>query len=71
MNIDEYKAAVIALFKSGNATDEQWEEMASCILCASEGSDGTDAIDDVILKEPGPDYIEDIERDATPKGSLQ
>lgn len=36
MNIAEYKAAVIELFRSGRATPEQWEEMASCAAWCSE-----------------------------------
>lgn len=36
MDIGEYKQAVIELFKSGKATDEQWTELANICLCASE-----------------------------------
>ena len=32
MNIDEYKIKVIEHFKSGNATDIQWAEMADAVL---------------------------------------
>jgi len=56
MDIEEYKAAVIALFKSGNATDEQWDEMATTVLYRSENeyrSDGVPSIDSVII--PGYD----------------
>ena len=37
MNVREYKDAVIAFFKSGQATDLHWEEMANVVLYASEG----------------------------------
>jgi len=36
MTIEEYKAKVIALFKSGKATDEQYKEMAEAVLKLSE-----------------------------------
>lgn len=36
MNIDEYRYKVIELFKSGNATDAQWGEMANSVLETSE-----------------------------------
>ena len=39
MTITEYKKAVIALFQSGEATIEQWEEMASAVLYISEQGD--------------------------------
>jgi hypothetical protein len=46
MNIREYQDAVIALFKSGKATDEMWVEMANAVLSASESfSDAVPAID--------------------------
>lgn len=35
-SIDGYMAAVIELFKSGKATDEQWQSMAKSVLHASE-----------------------------------
>lgn len=36
MTITEYKRRVIELFKSGRATEEQWQEMANAVMCASE-----------------------------------
>lgn len=36
MDIDQYKHAVIAHFKSGQATDAEWAELAQAILHASE-----------------------------------
>jgi hypothetical protein len=36
MDISEYKRKVIDLFKSGKATDEQWQQMAEMVLFASE-----------------------------------
>ena len=39
MNVVEYKQAVIGLFQCGNATPEQWEEMATAVLQASESGD--------------------------------
>jgi len=36
MTINEYKDKVIQLFKSGNATEEQWDELAEAILYHSE-----------------------------------
>lgn len=47
MNIDKYKSKVIELFKSGNATEEQWDEMAAAILNSSESV---------------PEYVEKIDR---------
>ncbi len=44
MNVKEYQQAVIALFKSGKASDECWEEMAACVLGTSETS-GCECID--------------------------
>lgn len=36
MNIMEYKDKVIDLFKSGKATEKQWNEMATAVLEISE-----------------------------------
>ena len=36
MTKQEYKAAVIELFRFGKATDEQWQEMAGLVLTISE-----------------------------------
>ena len=36
MNVREYKDKVIELFQSGEATNEQWEEMAEAILFVSQ-----------------------------------
>ena len=44
MNIGDYENAVIELFKSGKATEEQWKAMAGAVLNASE-SEGVDSID--------------------------
>lgn len=49
MDIGEYKAKVIDLFKSGKATDAQWQELAEVVLRSSEYLDGVPAIDAVIL----------------------
>ena len=55
MNIDEYKNKVIALFKSGKATEEQWQELGKAILKVSETwCDETTAIDKTIE----PEYFE-------------
>lgn len=35
MNVEEWKQAAISWFKSGNATDEHWETMASELLSTS------------------------------------
>ena len=37
MDIRDWKKAAIDWFKSGHATDEQWEVMAECLLDRSEG----------------------------------
>ncbi len=51
MKINEYKQKVIALFRSGNATEEQWEEMTTAVSIVSErGLDkNVSAIDNLIL----------------------
>lgn len=49
MDVKEYKAKVIDLFRSGRATEEQWQEMASVVLWASEYGTGVDEIDMTIL----------------------
>lgn len=36
MDVDEYRQKVIDLFKSGTATDSQWEEMSHAVLFLSE-----------------------------------
>ena len=36
MDIEEYRAKVISLFRSGEATESHWQEMASAILEVSE-----------------------------------
>ncbi len=52
MNIGEYKNKVIELFKSGKATDEQWQELGKAILKVSETwCDETTAIDKTIDPE--------------------
>lgn len=54
MFIDDYKAAVIDLFRSGRATEEQWAEMAECVQIASETSwEATQAIDETIRDAGG------------------
>lgn len=45
MNVDEYKRKVILLFASGQATKEQWDEMANAVLHISESSDEVPNID--------------------------
>lgn len=75
MTVTEYKRRVIVLFDSGNATPQQWQEMAACVLDHSErkGELFPAAIDDVVMRGVwaeeffGGNYGEDIERDATPK----
>ena len=50
MNIDEYMSAVIDLFKSGRATEQQWKSLGECVLAQSESEGGkSDAIDDEVL----------------------
>lgn len=49
MDIREYKDAVIELFRSGTASDEQWERMANAVLYASERCEGVECIDRTIL----------------------
>ena len=49
MDVGEYKRRVIELLKSGNATDAQWDEVAECVLFASEDYDGVPHIDVVII----------------------
>jgi hypothetical protein len=52
MNIDEYKQKVIDLFKSRIATEEQWQEMASVVLAASESNcDATRHIDAAVYPD--------------------
>jgi hypothetical protein len=51
MNIDEYKQKVIDLFKSGTATEEQWQEMAASVLLNSEIHDSVPCIDAVVFSE--------------------
>jgi len=55
MNIEEYKKKVIDLFKSGKATDKQWEELGVAMLWASESA--PEMIDE-IDKAIDPDYFE-------------
>lgn len=51
MNIDEYMEKVIALFKSGKATESQYREMAKCVLNESESEGGnTEQIDKIVLE---------------------
>lgn len=46
MTISEYRAKVIELFRSGQATPSQWEEMANAVLHFSETEyEAVDAID--------------------------
>lgn len=39
MNINDYKQAVVELFKSGKATENQWIELGEAILLISELED--------------------------------
>jgi hypothetical protein len=49
MNVDIYAQKVIELFKSGTATDKQWEEMAYSVLAMSEGDpESTEDIDKIV-----------------------
>jgi hypothetical protein len=48
MDIEQWKQAAIRHFKSGGATDEHWQVMASCLLHASE-SEGLDGDLDQII----------------------
>ncbi len=48
MTVDVYKQRVIDLFRSGKASDKQYEEMAACVLYASETTDEVPNIDMVI-----------------------
>jgi hypothetical protein len=48
MNIVDYQAAVIAYFKSGKATDEQWQIIGELVLNRAE-NDGCEEIDRSIL----------------------
>ncbi len=48
MDIGEYKDGVIALFRSGNASAEQWDEMAHAVLSCSENDDSVPLIDTVV-----------------------
>jgi hypothetical protein len=48
MNLSQYEQRVIALFRSGNATDEQYREMARAVACLSECKDGTGMIDSAV-----------------------
>ena len=55
MTTEEYKTKVIALFKSGEATDEQYKEMAEAVLeLSEEDMYKTKAIDDIA--DPGGFY---------------
>ena len=50
MDIKEYKQRVINLFQGGGATPEQWAEMATVVLFASEDdAEKTEKIDDTLL----------------------
>ena len=50
MTITEYKQKVIDLFKSGKATQAQWEEMAESVLSASENEvSGVPEIDRTVM----------------------
>lgn len=50
MDVEEYKQKVIELFKSGKATDAQWQELATIILFTSENDyEATENIDEQIL----------------------
>jgi len=52
MTCKEYKQKIIELFKSGNVTKEQWDEMAEAVLIMSENySNDTYHIDSVIDPE--------------------
>ncbi len=51
MSVDEYKTRVIRLFKSGEATQEQWDEMAAAVLDASEMHGSMVAIDEAVYPE--------------------
>lgn len=49
MNVEEYRAKVIALFRGGVATDRQWDLMAEAVLAASEGESDVREIDAAIM----------------------
>ena len=55
VDITEWKDRAIRFFKSGKATDEHWEVLASCLLHVSEteGLDGD--LDDIIDPSSGVD----------------
>lgn len=48
MEVREYKDRVIALFRSGRATEDQWEEMATAVRNLSEDYDGASAVDKTV-----------------------
>jgi len=48
MNMAEYKQRVIALFKSRQVTDAQYQEMASAVAGASEDHDAVPMIDSAV-----------------------
>lgn len=50
MDVKQYQQSVIELFKSGNASDECWAEMAAAVLGVSETS-GCEFIDEAIYGE--------------------
>lgn len=50
MDSGEYKTRVLTLFRSGEATPGQWDELATLVLYASEGDNAeTELIDTSIL----------------------
>jgi hypothetical protein len=49
ISINEYRERVIALFKSGQATEEQWQEMAQAVLESSESGSGSTMLIDLAV----------------------
>jgi hypothetical protein len=44
-NIDQWKVAAISYFSSGEAPGSHWDELAECLLKASENGDLSEALD--------------------------
>ena len=51
MDIQQYKKNVIELFKSGKASESQWQAMARCVVKGS-ANDDVPEIDETIDSEP-------------------
>jgi hypothetical protein len=51
MDIHQYKKNVIELFKSGKASESQWQAMARCVVKGS-ANDDVPEIDETIDSEP-------------------